>query len=85
MIDLMIDPAANSVPQVRAGTIKAYAVTSRHRTPAAPDVPTVDEAGLRALRSRPGTGMVPNAEGHHCQAQWAVVKRSRSTVRRRPR
>ena len=50
LIDLMIDPAANSVPQVRAGTIKAYAVTSRHRTPAAPDVPTVDEAGLPALQ-----------------------------------
>jgi len=38
------------VPQVRAGTIKAYAVTSRTRTPAAPDVPTVDEAGLPALQ-----------------------------------
>jgi tripartite-type tricarboxylate transporter receptor subunit TctC len=49
LIDL-IDPAANSVPQVRAGNIKAYAVTSRHRTPAAPDVPTVDEAGLPALQ-----------------------------------
>ncbi len=45
LIDLMIDPAANSVPQLRAGNMKAYAVTSRHRTPAAPDVPTVDEAG----------------------------------------
>jgi tripartite-type tricarboxylate transporter receptor subunit TctC len=50
LIDLMIDPAANSVPQVRAGTIKAYAVTSRQRTPAALDVPTVDEAGLPALQ-----------------------------------
>jgi tripartite-type tricarboxylate transporter receptor subunit TctC len=50
LIDLMIDPAANSVPQVRAGTIKAYAVTGRHRSPAAPDVPTVDEAGLPALQ-----------------------------------
>jgi tripartite-type tricarboxylate transporter receptor subunit TctC len=50
LIDLMIDPAANSVPQVRAGTIKAYAVTSRQRTPAVPDVPTVDEAGLPGLQ-----------------------------------
>ena len=50
LIDLMIDPAANSVPQVRAGTIKAYAVTSRQRTPAAPHVPTVDEAGLPGLQ-----------------------------------
>jgi tripartite-type tricarboxylate transporter receptor subunit TctC len=45
-IDLMIDFAANSLPQVRLGTIKAYAVTAPSRLPAAPDIPTVDEAGL---------------------------------------
>jgi len=45
-IDMMIDPAANSVPQVRAGTIKAYAVTAKSRLAAAPEIPTVDEAGL---------------------------------------
>lgn len=45
-IDLMIDYAANSLPQVRFGTIKAYAVTAPSRLPAAPDIPTVDEAGL---------------------------------------
>jgi len=45
-IDLMIDLSANSLPQARAGTIKAYAVTAKRRLAAAPDVPTVDEAGL---------------------------------------
>jgi tripartite-type tricarboxylate transporter receptor subunit TctC len=45
-IDLMFDFAANSLPQMRAGTIKAYAVTAPSRIPAAPDIPTVDEAGL---------------------------------------
>src|SRR5436190_21497506 len=30
-IDMMIDPAANSVPQVRAGTIKAFAITAKTR------------------------------------------------------
>jgi tripartite-type tricarboxylate transporter receptor subunit TctC len=45
-VDLMIDFAANSLPQVRAGTIKAYAVTAPSRLPAAPDIPTVDEAGV---------------------------------------
>jgi tripartite-type tricarboxylate transporter receptor subunit TctC len=45
-IDLMMDFAANSLPQVRAGTIKAYAVTAPSRLPSAPDIPTVDEAGL---------------------------------------
>jgi tripartite-type tricarboxylate transporter receptor subunit TctC len=45
-IDLLIDMSANSLPQVRAGTIRAYAVTAKRRLAAAPDVPTVDEAGL---------------------------------------
>jgi tripartite-type tricarboxylate transporter receptor subunit TctC len=50
-IDFMIDTAANSLPQVRAGTIKAYALTANTRLAAAPDIPTVDEAGLPALQA----------------------------------
>jgi tripartite-type tricarboxylate transporter receptor subunit TctC len=45
-IDMIIDYAANSLPQVRAGTVKAYAVTAPNRLPAAPEIPSVDEAGL---------------------------------------
>ena len=45
-IDMMIDLAASATPQVRAGNVKAYAVTTKSRLAAAPDVPTVDEAGL---------------------------------------
>ena len=48
-VDLMIDQAANSLPQVRAGTIRAYAVTDKVRLAAAPDIPTVDEAGVPGL------------------------------------
>ena len=48
-IDFMIDTTANSLPQVRAGTIKAYAVMAKSRLPAAPEIPTVDEAGLPGL------------------------------------
>jgi tripartite-type tricarboxylate transporter receptor subunit TctC len=48
-IDMMIDIAANALPQVQAGTIKAYAVTAKQRIGAAPAVPTVDEAGLPGL------------------------------------
>src|SRR6476619_6462225 len=44
-VDTMCDLAANSLSQVRAGTIKAYAVAAKKRWFAAPDVPTVDEAG----------------------------------------
>jgi tripartite-type tricarboxylate transporter receptor subunit TctC len=45
-IDFMIDLTTNSLPQVRAGVIKAYAVTSKSRLAVAPDVPTIDETGL---------------------------------------
>jgi tripartite-type tricarboxylate transporter receptor subunit TctC len=48
-IDMMIEPPTASLPQVRAGTIKAYAVTANSRMAAAPDIPTVDEAGLPGL------------------------------------
>lgn len=48
-IDLMIDNPANSLPQVRAGTINAYAVTAKTRLAAAPEIETVDEAGLPGL------------------------------------
>ncbi|MFL6799716.1 MAG: tripartite tricarboxylate transporter substrate-binding protein [Xanthobacteraceae bacterium] len=48
-VDLMIDQAANSLPQVRAGTINAFAVTEKARLTAAPDIPTVDEAGVPGL------------------------------------
>src|SRR5215831_15856022 len=45
-IDLIVDQTSNSINQVRAGTIRAYAITQAARLPQAPDVPTVDEAGL---------------------------------------
>lgn len=48
-IDMMIDVAANALPQVTAGSIKAYAVTDKRRLAAAPTIPTVDEAGLPGL------------------------------------
>jgi tripartite-type tricarboxylate transporter receptor subunit TctC len=48
-IDLILDQTSNSMAQVKAGTIKAYAVTAKERLPSAPDVPTVDEAGVPGL------------------------------------
>ena len=48
-IDLMFDQAANALPQVRAGKVKAMAVTSPTRLPSAPEIPTVDEAGAPGL------------------------------------
>jgi tripartite-type tricarboxylate transporter receptor subunit TctC len=52
-IDLMIADPASALPQLRAGKIKIYAVMSRTRLSSAPDIPTVDEAGL------PGVYMAP--------------------------
>jgi tripartite-type tricarboxylate transporter receptor subunit TctC len=48
-IDLYFDQAVSAVPNSRAGRVKAFAVTANKRIAAAPDVPTVDEAGLPGL------------------------------------
>lgn len=48
-IDMGIDSPTTTLPQVRAGSIKAYAVTARSRLSAAPDIPTVEEAGLPGM------------------------------------
>ena len=45
-IDLIVDQTSNSIGQVRAGNIRAYAITDSKRVESAPDIPTVDEAGL---------------------------------------
>jgi tripartite-type tricarboxylate transporter receptor subunit TctC len=45
-IDMAIVDPIISLPQVRAGTIKAYGVTTKTRSPSAPNIPTLDEAGL---------------------------------------
>jgi tripartite-type tricarboxylate transporter receptor subunit TctC len=45
-LDITFDQIPGALPQVRAGAIKAYAVTAKTRLASAPDIPTVDEAGL---------------------------------------
>ena len=45
-IDLIFDQLSSSLPQLHAGTIRSYAVMAQSRAVAAPEVPTVDEAGL---------------------------------------
>jgi len=44
-IDFTFDQAITALPYVRNGQVRAYAVTSNARLAAAPDIPTVDEAG----------------------------------------
>ena len=45
-IDVIVDQTSNSINQIKAGTIRAYAVTDSKRVEQASDIPTVDEAGL---------------------------------------
>jgi tripartite-type tricarboxylate transporter receptor subunit TctC len=49
-IDIIVDQASNSLPQVQAGKIRAYAITDQKRLAAAPSIPTVAEAGLPELQ-----------------------------------
>jgi tripartite-type tricarboxylate transporter receptor subunit TctC len=48
-IDLLFDQAVSALTNIRAGKIRAYAVTAKTRLTSAPDIPTVDEAGLPGL------------------------------------
>jgi tripartite-type tricarboxylate transporter receptor subunit TctC len=45
-IDLIFDGSSITLPQIHAGSIKAYAVAANRRLMSAPEIPTVDDAGL---------------------------------------
>jgi tripartite-type tricarboxylate transporter receptor subunit TctC len=45
-IDMIVDQVSNAITQVKAGTIKAYAIADTKRLATAPEIPTADEAGL---------------------------------------
>jgi len=48
-VDIMCDQTTNTTSQIRAGKIKVYGVTTRKRLASLPDVPTMDEAGLKGF------------------------------------
>jgi tripartite-type tricarboxylate transporter receptor subunit TctC len=52
-IELMIVAPNIALEHVRAGSIKAYAVTDKNHLAAAPEIPTVDEAGLPGFYTAP--------------------------------
>ena len=51
-VDYMCDQIVNAVPQIKGGTIKAYAIATPERNPSLPDVPTTTEAGLPAFQAQ---------------------------------
>ncbi len=51
-VDYMCDQIVNAVPQIKGGTIKAYAIATPERNPSLPDVPTTAEAGLPEFQAQ---------------------------------
>lgn len=49
-MDVMFDNLPSSMQLIKSGKLKALAVTSAQRSPALPDVPTIEEAGGAALK-----------------------------------
>ena len=62
-VDFMCDQTTNTTGQIKGGKVKVYAVTTPKRVPSLPDVPTMQESGLRRLRRR-GVARPVRAEGH---------------------
>jgi tripartite-type tricarboxylate transporter receptor subunit TctC len=48
-VDFMCDQTTNTTPQIKGGKVKGYAVTSKARLKSLPDLPTVDEAGVKGF------------------------------------
>ena len=48
-VDFMCDQTTNTTNQIKAGKVKVYGVTSQKRVPSLPDVPTLDELGLKGF------------------------------------
>jgi tripartite-type tricarboxylate transporter receptor subunit TctC len=48
-IDIMFDQVSEASQKLQSGQIRAYAVTAKDRLPSLPDIPTVDEAGMKGL------------------------------------
>jgi len=48
-VQVYFDHISSALPQVRDGRVKAYAITAKTRSPAAPEIPTMDEVGLPGL------------------------------------
>jgi len=60
-VQLMFDNLPSALPQIRAGKLKALAVTSRERAPALPDVPTIAESGFPGFEASSWFGLLAPA------------------------
>jgi tripartite-type tricarboxylate transporter receptor subunit TctC len=56
-IPVMFDSVPGVLPHVQAGKLRALGVTSKKRVPSLPDVPTIDEAGVKGFEATAWFGM----------------------------
>ena len=92
-VDIMFDQAANAIGQVRNGTIKSYAVLTKDRWSALPEVPSIDdgvsEAGQRfaelgrAKRIRPHLAAIASGAFMHRDADQYAALVAHPAVRHR--
>jgi tripartite-type tricarboxylate transporter receptor subunit TctC len=64
-VAMMFDQVSTSAPQIKAGKVRALAVTSLARSPLLPDVPTVDESGVAGYEDITFNGLVAPAGTPH--------------------
>ena len=83
-VDYMCDQIVNAVPQVKGGTIKAYAIATAERNPSLPDVPTTKEAGPAGVRGL-GLERAVRPEGHAQGGRRQALRRALQGARRRGR
>ncbi len=57
-VQVMFDNMPSALPHVKAGKLRALAVTSAQRSPSAPDVPTMNEAGVASFDVQSWFGLV---------------------------
>jgi len=60
-VQVMFDNLPSSLPQIKAGKLRAIAVTSLKRSPALPDVPTISESGLPGFEASSWFGLLAPA------------------------
>ena len=48
-VDLLCDQTTNTTSQIKGGKVKAYGVTTKARVPSLPDLPTLDQQGLKGF------------------------------------
>ena len=77
-VTCMFDILVTALPQIRAGKVRALAVTSAKRSPFAPDIPTMAESGVAGYARRATIGGRRVRAGRHADG------RGRSPERRDP-